>query len=212
MYVDIEAMVACMGAMGYPVELLTATETVDDETRVTKNIVRRSIDGVVEPALVPLIPYLEPWTHISVRDLKQACDMTRATMPSVEFATRSGKPLDAVDAVLAASAMITGKSAIGSIYAYINEYNRALANPLTAAKTGPPRMLRVSGAQDAYGPKGTPILRVTVALFPDKTPTSKQLASFEVVCTGKGYSACCSEQRFFEAAVKVPMLASLLIR
>lgn len=177
-YVDLEAIAAWLRVGGANVEL--TSKEADD--KVSRQLVLKTETGLV-PLVVPLTPYCHPWTHVSVRDFGQAMEMTKAVITHQPI-TVFGKRRDDLPSLLnELVSRITQPAGNEGLYSMINRMSSQMN-----------RKFMISGIEESYGPKGTPISTASISL--DGTHIGK------VVCTGKQYTITCSRQRLIESILK----------
>ena len=183
-YLDIESIAGWLRLEGVPARL----------TRVKDSYALEIVAGDQPKApLVPLTPYDSNFVSISTQDLASAIEMSRATLDDVQISL-SGKQVSCLDAIQSYAAAMISYGTVGSLYAVINRISLAIGRKVT-----------IASQTNSNGPKGTPIVTVSLAL--GATPLCS------IVCTGSGYSLSCSEQRILEGILKTatPETAKLIV-
>lgn len=188
-YLDIQSIAAFLTKGGLAVSIVK--EVVDEKTRLTLMSV---IGEQHSPILVPLNLYDSAYDSISVKEMRQAIEMTRATLPELPVKLY-GRSYDSV--LIPLTSYIANATRLGhfsTVFALINGISARIGKRILIAST-----------VASLGPKGSPISTVTLQI------DGKDIA--RPVCVGKDYTLSCSTQRFVESLVKtadVPTMKLIL--
>lgn len=179
-YIDLEAILGWLRCMGATMDLISTP--VGD--RVARTF-RLLIEGKEpQPVTVPLVSYCAPWTHLSLRDMRMAMDATRVEIPAIPIPTNLGTIKDFPSRILTYSNAIAALSKSEGIHGILLRVSGALPFPIT-----------ILDKTEGFGPNGTPITHVTIAMEGKKIGV--------VTCAGRGYSLTCPPQRFIESIFRL---------